>query len=187
MVQGKESSLHREKWNEIHTSHYKKKKTKQYKNAKTIKDLEWKEDCTAFNFRLKMRIRQDVGNGLFNATPNFQMIRISTSHLTTKLCKIVAETSLCAQKPISLPSCYHTLNSQILLQFAVSLDCILTSGLWAEVIYAIPRIGPYKLSKNILPCSPLQVIGEDSADQKGSIDSGGGGWVLAGTGGRLLS
>ena len=99
----------------------------------------------------------------------------------------MAETSLCAQKPISFPSCYHTLNSQILLQFAVSLDCILTSGLWAEVVYAIRRIGEDKLSKNILPCSPLEVIGEDSADQKGSIDSGGGGWVLAGTGGRLLS
>lgn len=55
--------------------------------------------------------------------------------------KIVAQISLCSSKPAFYPPLPHR-NSQIPLEFAMSKD---TSGMWAEVMCAISRIGPYTL------------------------------------------
>lgn len=107
------------------------------------------------------------GNDLFNMTRTFQILRISISHFTTKLCKTVTQTSLCSPESAFFPSLPHR-NSQIPLQFAVSVD---TSGMHTEAMCASSRTGPCKLSINILPCYSLEILRKNSVDLRKGVDS----------------
>lgn len=94
---------------------------------------------------------------VIHMTPIFQIIRISISHLTTKLWHRL----FCVPQNLLYFLHYHI----EIPRFPCSLLCPRTSVdisvMWAKVMCATSRTGPYTLSINILPCSSLWVIGED--------------------------